>query len=187
MPRLSEIACVKKESPGPVRIGQPHAALRTVGRHRGDSLPNALNPRPLRHGAQSERARRPTAPSTSRTQKLPKSRGCQWRALARRLWRSKTIDSLETSERRGFHEVDGAPCRTCAADGVELGAGRLRRLSASAKRQCARRQPYGRSHHPCRFAADRRAAPCLRADLPRETRRRLPSQSPPAFRGEGWR
>ena len=27
----------------------------------------------------------------------------------------RAIDSLKTSEKGGFHEVDGAPCRTCAA------------------------------------------------------------------------
>ena len=67
---------------------------------------------------QQTAAQRPCAASVGRERHrphgslfFPKSRGCQWRAFARRLWRSKTIDSLETSERRRFHEVDGAPCQ----------------------------------------------------------------------------
>ena len=34
--------------------------------------------------------------------------------FARRLRRSKTIDSVQTSEKRGFHEIDGAPRRNAA-------------------------------------------------------------------------
>jgi hypothetical protein len=34
---------------------------------------------------------------------------------------TRAIDSLETSEKRGFHEVDGALCRT-AAKGAALRA-----------------------------------------------------------------
>jgi hypothetical protein len=29
---------------------------------------------------------------------------------------TRAIDSVKTSEKRGFHEVDGAPCRTGAAN-----------------------------------------------------------------------
>ena len=54
--------------------------------------------------------RRLTAPSTSWQQELPKSRGCQWSATAGGGARRRAIDSRETSERRGFHEVGGAPC-----------------------------------------------------------------------------
>jgi hypothetical protein len=35
--------------------------------------------------------------------------------LARRLRRSKTIDRVKTSEKRGFHEVDGAPRQALVA------------------------------------------------------------------------
>jgi hypothetical protein len=36
--------------------------------------------------------------------------------FARRLRRSKTIDSVKTSETRGFQEVDGAPRQAGAAN-----------------------------------------------------------------------
>jgi hypothetical protein len=42
-------------------------------------------------------------------------------AVGRRRRRAKrAIDSRKTSETRGFHEVDGAPCRTAAKAAVAL-------------------------------------------------------------------
>ncbi len=62
-------------------------------------------------------------PSTSWKHDLPKFCRRQWRAFARRLRRSKTIDGGKTSEKRGFHAVDGALCRAGAGRATLLGRG----------------------------------------------------------------
>jgi hypothetical protein len=104
--------------------------------------------------------------------------------LARRLRRSKTIDSRKTSEKRGFHEVDGAPRRARADRAAPPLAGHgsrdvnttayLPRYCAPAGRKCGNGDSVNCQRNPRRILSLLRGRDGRRGGRARRPRSRRP-------------